>query len=120
MNEERKNDHLTTLQKEAEEMIAQLAIADNDFANREGQRIAPKDIADGGKQKSDKYGLHTGDTAHPPHVDYPQRNSHGKWQVGEIELDSEADKDYIKSMPEFKEMMTSLSNADNNNAGHHS
>ena len=56
----------------------------------------------------------------PPHVDYPQRNPHGKWQVGEIELDSEADKDYINSMLEFKEMMTSFSNTDNNNAAHHS
>ena len=77
--EERKSKHLTTLQKEAEEMIEQLAIADNDFANYEGQRIAPKDEANGGRQKSDKYGFHISDTAHPPHVDYPQRNSHGKW-----------------------------------------
>ena len=120
MNEERKSNHLTTLQKEAEEMIAQLVIAYNDFAKREGQRIAPKDEANGGKQKSDKYGLHTGDSAHPPHVDYPQRNSHGKWQIGEIELDSEADREYINSMLEFKEMMTSFSNTDNNNAAHHS
>ncbi len=56
----------------------------------------------------------------PPHVDYPQRNSHGKWQIGEIELDSEADREYINSMLEFQEMMKSLSNTDNNNAAHHS
>ena len=53
-------------------------------------------------------------------IDYPQRNSHGKWQIGEIELDSEVDKDYINSMLEFQEMMKSLSNTDNNNAAHHS
>jgi hypothetical protein len=40
--------------------------------------------------------------------------------VGEIELDSETDKDYINSMLEFQEMMKSLSNAGNNNAAHHS
>jgi hypothetical protein len=50
LNEERKSNHLTTLQKEAKEMIAQLTIAYSDFANSEGQRIAPKDEADGGRQ----------------------------------------------------------------------
>ena len=118
--EERKSERLSRLQEEADNMIAQLAIAENDFANREGQRTAPKDEADGGKQESDKYGFHTGNTAHPPHVDYPQRNSHGKWQIGEIELDSEADREYINSMLEFQEMMKSLSNTDNNKAAHHS
>ena len=52
-------------------MIAQLAIADNDFVNGEGQRIAPKDESNGGKQISDKYGSHISDAAYPPHVDYP-------------------------------------------------
>ena len=52
----------------------------------------------------------------PPPIDYPQRNPHGKWQVGEIELDSETDKDYINNMLEFQEMMKSLSNAGINNA----
>ena len=56
----------------------------------------------------------------PPPIDYPQRNPHGKWQVGEIELDSETDKDYINNMLEFQEMMKSLSNADKNNAARHS
>jgi PHP family Zn ribbon phosphoesterase len=41
---------------------------------------------------------------------------YGRWQVGEIELDSEADKDYINNMLEFKEMVTNLSNLDNHNA----
>ena len=57
-------------------------------------------------------------TQHPP-VDYPQRNPHGKWQVGEIELDSETDKDYINNMLEFQEMIKSLSNAGVNNAALH-
>ena len=70
-DEERKSEQLTMLQKEADYMIAQLTIAGNDFPNCEEQRIAPKDEANGWKQKSDRYGLHTGDTAHPPHVDYP-------------------------------------------------
>jgi len=71
-------------------------------------------------QRHDECDSHTSDAVHPPHVDYPRRNFHGKWQVGEIELDSEADKEYINSMLEFKEMMTSFSNNDNNNAAHHS
>ena len=40
--EERKNEQLTMLQREADEMIAQLTIAGNDFANCEGQRILQK------------------------------------------------------------------------------
>ena len=66
MNEERKSNHLTTLQKEADEMIAQLAIADNDLVNGERQRNAPKDQTNGGKQISGKYGPHICDAAYPP------------------------------------------------------
>jgi hypothetical protein len=70
-DEERKSEQLTMLQRKADEMIAQLTIAGNDSANCEGQRIAQKDEANGGKQRSVKYGSHTGDAPHPPHVDYP-------------------------------------------------
>ena len=48
----------------------------------------------------------------PPPVDYPQRNRKGKWQVGEIELDSEEDREYINNMLEFREIITGLSNLD--------
>jgi hypothetical protein len=60
------------------------------------------------------------EAAHPPNVDYPQRNLYERRQVGEIELDSEADKDYINNMLKYKEMVTNLSNLDNHNAAHSS
>jgi hypothetical protein len=52
-----------------------------------------------------------------PVVDYPYRNGSGRWQVGELELDSDKDHEYITSMLQFKEMMTDLSEFNLNRAG---
>ena len=38
-------------------------------------------------------------------VNYPFRNSRGKWQVDDLELDSQEDKLYISSLLEFKELV---------------
>jgi hypothetical protein len=45
------------------------------------------------------------DTPVPP-VLYPQRNEKGRWAVGDLELDSNEDKEYINSLIEFREFMT--------------
>jgi len=106
VKEEEKREKLSKLQREADDMIAQLSL------NRE-KRAEQQSCNDFDEFQNIE-------AAHPPPVDYPQRNLYGRWQVGEIELDSEADKDYINNMLEFKEMVTNLSNLDNHNAAHSS
>ena len=68
------------------------------------------------KTKGDQWNSHDEhlkkEATYPPPVDYPQRNRKGKWQVGEIELDSETDRDYINNMLEFREIIIGLSNQD--------
>jgi hypothetical protein len=53
----------------------------------------------------------------PPVVEYLFRNESGRWQVGELELNSDKDHEYIASMFQFKEMMTDLSEFNLNRAG---
>ena len=40
-----------------------------------------------------------------PPVSYPFRNKNGRWEVDDLELDSEGDEQYITALLEFKELM---------------